>query len=179
MTSLHPLRISNRFSVALAFLTLLGTSAAIADSPANDFSQERVRSEIMPQFTAMEAAANVHDAQAHLAFYAHSPQLIFVANGAEIDGWDNLLAQQKKWWPDGKIARVDAAHEPYRLIRPPKFSVFGPRLAMLTFVLDARRVYPDKVMRRPLAISQLWQKLPNGWKVVYAHESFGPERPEQ
>lgn len=160
--------------IALAFVALIGASQVIAASS----DEERVRAAIMPLFTASEAAANLHDTEAHLGFYAHSPQLVFVANGSEIDGWDNLLAQQRKWWPDGKIAPADAAHAPYRMVQPPQFRVFGPKLAMLTFVLDARRVYPDKVVRRPLAISQLWQKLPEGWKIVYAHESFGPERPD-
>ncbi len=178
MNWMHGTFVAKRFSAALLSLALLGASAPNVDSAAKLSNDERVRAEIMPLFTAMERTANVHDAEAHLAFYVHSPALVFVANGAEIVGWDNLLVQQKKWWPGGKIAPADAAHAPYRMMGPPRFDAYGPRLAMVTFVLDARRVYPDKVMRRPLAISQLWQKLPDGWKVVYAHESFGPEQPE-
>jgi hypothetical protein len=162
------------------FGVLLAVLAACATGPAtaSEASQEaRVRAEIMPLFTAMQAAANVHDAEAHLAFFVHDPQLTFVANGSEIRGWDNLLAQQKKWWPDGKIAPTDEAHQPYRLAQGPAFQLFGPRLAMLTFVIDARRVYPDHVMRRPIAVSQLWEKTADRWMIVYAHESLGPERP--
>jgi hypothetical protein len=166
---------SNRFfGVVLAVLA----ACAVGSATASEASQEaRVRAEIMPLFTAMQAAANVHDAEAHLAFFVHDRQLTFVANGSEIRGWDNLLAQQKKWWPDGKIAPTDEAHQPYRLAQGPAFQLFGPRLAMLTFVLDARRVYPDHVMRRPIAVSQLWEKTADRWMIVYAHESLGPERP--
>lgn len=171
MKSLHGIALA----FALVPLALSGTSAARAGHSEGD----RVRSEIMPLFDAMEATANVHDADAHLAFYARSPHLVFVANGVEIDGWDNLLAQQRTWWPGGKIASADAAHRPYRMAQAPRIDVLSPKLAMITFILDARRVHPDRVMRRPLAISQLWQKLPEGWRIVYAHESFGPERPDR
>jgi len=160
---------------AIAALVLLPASASVAPAKTGS-NQERVRAEIMPLFRGMEAAANTHDTEAHLAYYRRDPSLIFVANGTVIRGWDNLVAQQRKWWPGGKIAPADEAHEPYRLIVGPVFQSLGPRLAMLTFVLDARRVYPDRVTRRPLAISQLWEKRSDGWKIIYAHESAGAER---
>jgi hypothetical protein len=176
--SASSIQINKSFLALVALLASLAACAALPAVAADATGEARVRAGIMPLFTAMQAAANVHDAEAHLAYFVRDPDLTFVANGAEIHGWDSLLAQQKKWWPGGKIAPTDEAHQPYRLAEGPSFQLFGPRLAMLTFVLDARRVYPDRVMRRPIAVSQLWEKRPEGWKIVYAHESLGPERPE-
>lgn len=172
-------RLNKPFGVAAMSLLLFATSAADTAKQTDGIDQEQVRAEVMPLFNAMQAAANIHDVDAHLAYFTHDPDLLFVANGVVIHGWDNLHAQQIKWWPAGKIPPTDQAHQPYRLTGAPTFQFFGPELVMLTFVLDARRVYPDKVMRRPLAISQLWEKQKEGWKIVYAHESFGVERPER
>ena len=159
--------------------------AALALAPANVTSvppaetaseQAHLRAEIMPLFRRMQAAANVHDADAHLAYYMRGPSLTFIANGTVIRGWDNLVAQQRTWWSGGKMAPTDQAHQPYRLIEGPVFQSLGPGIVMLTFVLNARRIYPDRVTRRSLAVSQLWEKR-CGWTIVYAHESAGPEQP--
>jgi ketosteroid isomerase-like protein len=170
-------RVNRLLLMLIAALASLAACATPVRMAANDTDEARVRAEIMPLFTEMQAAANVHDAEAHLRYFIHDPALTFVVNGATIQGWDNLLAQQRNWWPGGRIAATDEAHQPYRLVEGPSFQLLGPRFAMLTFVLDARRVHPDRVMRRPLAISQLWEKRAEGWRIVYAHESLGPERP--
>ena len=58
------------------FGCVLGLVAFTAASGAPLTESERVRAEIMPSFNAMQAAANVHDADAHLAFIARDPDLI-------------------------------------------------------------------------------------------------------
>jgi hypothetical protein len=171
-------RINRRWALLAASFVLLASCVTAGDTGGGGTDKAQVRAEIMPLFEAMQAAANVHDAEAHLAYFIRSPDLTFVVNGRQIRGRDNLLDQQKRWWPGGRIPPTDQASPPYRLLEGPAFEPFGPRLAMVTFVLDARRLYPDRVTRRPLAVSQLWQKRPEGWRIVYAHESAGPERPE-
>jgi len=171
-------RVNPLFLMLMALLASLAACATPVGMTATGSDEERVRAEIMPLFTAMQDAANVHDAEAHLAYFIRDPALTFVVNGVTIRGWDNLLTQQRNWWPGGRIAPTDEARQPYRLVEGPSFQLLGPRLAMVTFILDARRVHPDRVMRRPLAISQLWEKRAEGWRIVYAHESLGPERPE-
>jgi hypothetical protein len=165
-------------AAALSFALFVSACATPATWKAAAADYARVRSEIMPLFTAMQEAANVHDAEAHMAPFVRGPSLTFVVNGRVIRGYDDLLTQQRKWWPEGMIRPTDEAHQPYRLTSEPTLQLFGPRLAMLTFVLDSRRVYPGRVMRRPLAISQLWEKRDGRWKIVHVHESMGPERPE-
>lgn len=167
------------FAPLMALVAMLGGSCAPAPRVESaETTETRVRAEIMPLFTAMQAAANIHDAEAHLAPFARGSEVTFVVNGQIIRGWDKLLAQQRAWWPGGRIPLADEARQPYPIVEAPEFQLLGPRHAMLTFVIDARRVHPDRVMRRPLAVSQLWERRSEGWKIIHVHESVGPERPE-
>ncbi len=166
------------FFMLIVLFASLVSCATPGGTAATQAGEARARAEIMPLFEAMQDAANVHDAEAHLAPFVRGPALTFVINGRIIRGWDNLLAQQRAWWPAGRIATTDEARRPYPLVEGPNFQLLGPRHAMVTFAIDARRVHPDRVMRRPLAVSQLWEKSSEGWRIVHAHESVGPERPE-
>lgn len=164
----------------LLVMTALSVSLAACATPGGPAlagaEEARVRGEIMPLFEAMQDAANVHDAEAHLAPFVRGPSLTFVVNGRIIRGWDDLLAQQRAWWPAGRIPTADEARRPYPIVEGPEFRPLGTRHAMVTFVMDARRVYPDRVTRRPLAVSQLWEKRADGWTIVHVHESTGVER---
>jgi len=154
--------------LALAF-GVIGLAPASAPAAPLSMSQ-RVRAEIMPSFEAMQAAANVHDADAHVAFFARDPNVIFVAGDHRIVGWRAILDQQRKWWPDGRIRA--GGEPPYKLVEGPDFIVLDPRAALLSFILDAPKTNPDGTrIDRTLAVSQLWRKRPEGWRVIYAHES--------
>lgn len=150
---------------------VLGLVAFTAASGAPLTESERVRAEIMPSFNAMQAAANVHDADAHLAFIARDPDLIFVAGDRRIIGWDALLEQQRKWWPRGRM-KPTGADVPYKVTEGPDFIVIDPTCALVSFMLDAPKTGPEGTrVDRTLAVSQLWQKRPEGWRVTYVHES--------
>ncbi|MDP1817564.1 MAG: hypothetical protein Q8K92_24100 [Leadbetterella sp.] len=81
----------------LFFMTMFSTRAQ-----AQSDSLSSARAEILPLFEAMEAAANAHDAEKHVSFYAKEPTLLFVINDRKIKGWDALLEQQRQWWQNGK-----------------------------------------------------------------------------
>lgn len=163
----------NQFATALMG-ALAWTSAAAAPA---DLS-ERVRAEVMPAFEAMQAAANIHDAEGHVAFIANDPRLIFVINGRRIIGWQAVLEQQRKWWPDGKIPAGSGREAPYRLVAGPDFIVIDADTALLSFVLDAPKTdAAGKRLDRTLAISQLWQRRPEGWRATYVHESVAEHAP--
>lgn len=124
------------------------------------------KAEILPLFEAMEAAANAHDAAKHVGFYARDPDLRFVINDREIVGWDALLEQQRKWWLDGKS---DVA---YRLVGEPAFQMPAPGLVLMTYFLTSHRTMPDGAARdNRFGISAVWQKRPEGWRIIQAHES--------
>lgn len=130
-------------------------------------SLSSARAEILPLFEAMEAAANEHDAEKHLSFYAKEPTLLFVINDREIKGWDALLKQQQEWWRNGK---TDVKYE---LIGEPDFRIPAPGLVMVTYFLSSHRTLTSgRTSDSKFGISALWQKRPEGWRIIYAHESM-------
>jgi hypothetical protein len=50
----------------------------------------------------MGAAANAHDVERHVGFYAHNPSVTFIFNGKAIVGWAAIRDSQRKVWRNGK-----------------------------------------------------------------------------
>lgn len=149
----------------LTFILILVTSiTALAQVRSDDLAA--ARKEILPLFEAMQAAANAHDAEQHISFYAREPSLLFVINDEAIVGYDALLAKQREWWQNGKTDVV------YKLVGEPDFRMTAPGLVMVTYFLTSRRTLPDgKTRNTKFGISALWQKRPEGWRIIHAHES--------
>ena len=83
-------------SVWFLFAGLFVTGLARAQSTSLTADQ------LLPLLNEQMLAANAHDTDRFLATYVHSPDLVFIANGQIIRGWDSLHEQQLKWWKDGK-----------------------------------------------------------------------------
>jgi ketosteroid isomerase-like protein len=146
------------------FLFLVTSLTALAQVRSDDLAA--ARAEILPLFEAMQLAANAHDAEKHVSFYAREPSLLFVINDEAIVGYDALLAKQRQWWQNGK---TDVT---YKLAGEPDFRMPAPGLVMVTYFLTSRRTPPDgKTRDTRFGISALWQKRPEGWRIIYAHES--------
>ena len=145
-------------------LALLIPAAAAAQS-ADDLAS--ARAEITPLFVEMQAAANAHDTDRHVSFYAREPSLIFIINDQRITGWEALRDKQRQWWKDGKTDVV------YTQVGDPEYTMPGPGLVMLTHFMTSQRTLPSGEMRvTGFGISALWQKRPEGWRIIYAHESM-------
>jgi ketosteroid isomerase-like protein len=122
--------------------------------------------QLAPIVHEMEMAANVHDTDRFMAAYLHQPTLIFVINGEIIHGWDDLRTQQLKWWLNGK---TDVVYTP---AGAPEYTVLKSDTVLLTLPLASSRTAPDgQISKGSLVVSMLWEKLPEGWRIVYAHES--------
>jgi ketosteroid isomerase-like protein len=123
--------------------------------------------EAVPQLlTELEASANAHDTDRHMAAYANDPQLTFAFDGAVIRGWSALREQQRKWWQDG------AATGSYKYAGTPIVETLAEDLGMTTFLIAARTQLPEgRVIERTLAYSALWRKQYDGWRIIFAHES--------
>lgn len=146
------------------FLLLVTSLTALAQVRSDDLAA--ARAEILPLFEAMQSAANAHDAEKHVSFYAREPSLLFVINDEAIVGYDALLAKQRQWWQNGKT------NVTYKLAGEPDFRMPAPGLVMVTCFLTSRRTLPDGNTRDTrFGISALWQKRPEGWRIIYAHES--------
>ena len=151
-----------RTSLTGGFL-LLASVIGVAASP-DDLAA--ARGDILPLLAAMQDAANAHDAAKHLSYYAHDASLLFVINDQSIAGWDALLAQQRKWWLDGK----SDAH--YAMTGDPDFRMPAPGVVIVTYFLTSQRTQADGTPQKTrFGISDVWQRRPEGWRIIYAHES--------
>jgi ketosteroid isomerase-like protein len=133
----------------------------------DDFEQQ-----VAPLLAEMEASANAHDTDRHLAAYCKDSALIFVINGEVIRGWDALRERQRQWWKGGKAEGVYA----YR--GKPVFERLGKDLGLTTHVIAARASLPGgEAHERQLAFTALWRRRPEGWRIAYAHESCTQSSP--
>ena len=122
--------------------------------------------QVAPLLAEMEASANAHDTDRHLAAYCRDPALIFIINGEIIRGWEALRERQRQWWSDGKAVGV------YEYLGAPIYEALGADLG-LTTLLIAARAYPPagQLLERQLAFTALWRRRREGWRIIYAHES--------
>ena len=74
------------------------TIAASVQAADPDNALEAARAEIAPLFAEMQAAANAHDTDRHVAFFAREPSLLFIINDEAIIGWEALREKQLQWW---------------------------------------------------------------------------------
>lgn len=153
-----------KYLAVFCLLSIAGIETAFCSDP--PISVEAARAEVGPLLAEMGAAANAHDTDRHLGFYAHDPSVILIFNGLAITGWDAIRAKQAAWWKNGKTDVV------YTMQGPPDFRVPAPGLVLTTLFMKSRRTMPSgEISEGEFAVSSLWQKRPEGWRVIYAHES--------
>jgi ketosteroid isomerase-like protein len=142
------------------------TIAASVQTAEPDDALEAARAEIAPLFAEMQAAANAHDTDRHIAFFAREPSLLFIINDEAIIGWEALREKQLKWWNNGKTDVV------YTQVGQPDYRMPAPGLVMLTHFLTSRRTLASGEKRTDgFGISLFWQRRPEGWRIIHAHEA--------
>ena len=151
--------------LGLMLLLLMSiTGVAAGPSPA----QTQIQAVLNEQMV----AANAHDTDRFLASYLHSPELVFVLDGntpqpITIHGWDALRAQQLKWWQN-----TDAT---YRARGTVEFTEVSKDVEVVTEPLSSHRTLPNgQANDRDFVITMACKKTPEGWRVVYAHETWMP-----
>lgn len=146
--------------IATGVCMLLAANAFAASRPPS------AQQQIQPMLNEMLRLANAHDTDRFMTFYLHQPSLIYVNNGIVIHGWNNLRAQQLKWWKNGMSDVV------YRTNGATEFTVLAPSVVVVTEPRVSTRTGTDgKPRRNEFVVSETWEKLPEGWRVVYGHES--------
>lgn len=150
--------------VAVVVMVCMGLFAGSACAqPAASAAEHAIR----PQMAKMFQAANAHDTDAFMATMVRSPSLVFAINGEVIRGWNALHAQQLKWWNNGKS---DAK---YAQGGTPGFMAMGPDIEIVTWPLIARGTASNgKPLSSAFVVTYVWQRLPEGWRIVYGHESW-------
>lgn len=146
----------------LLMISALSTAGAHAAGAAT-----AARQQILPIWNGMQEAANAHDTDRFMAPFVQSADLVFAIDGRVIRGWDALRAQQLKWWKNGK----SDAH--YMQDGSPAFMALGADAEVSTASFTSRRAGPDgKTSTGKFVVTYVWRKLPQGWRIVYGHESW-------
>lgn len=149
-----------RFTLAV-FALMASVGSCVYAAPST--SQQQVQ----PLVDASERAANAHDTDAYMAFFRKSPDIVFAINGRIIHGWDALHAQQSIWWKNGKSDVV------YTATAAPAFDTLAPDTVLVTQQMSSRRTGVDgKPSLGTFVVTSIWKLLPEGWRIIYAHESW-------
>src|SRR5271156_595990 len=104
-----------------------------AETKAGTTPQQQLR----PLLQELDAAAGARDTDRFMAAYLHQPALIWLFNGVEIHGWEDLRAQQLKWWSGGKSDVV------YSDRSAPEFTILSPDAVIVTEMKESTRTLPD------------------------------------
>jgi ketosteroid isomerase-like protein len=153
-----------RYPVVPLFFSLAGSGLVWgADAVTNP---NAASAEVAPLLAEMGAAANAHDVERHVGFYAHDDSVVFIFNGEPTIGWEAIREKQRDVWRKGTSDVV------YTIRGKPTFLVPAPDLVVTTIFLRSRRTMPNgQIIDGEFAVSSLWQKRPEGWRVIYSHES--------
>lgn len=153
-----------RYQVIVLLMAIAGSGSAWSADAATDSNTESA--EVAPLLAQMGAAANAHDVARHVGFYAHADSVTFIFNGEATVGWEAIREKQREIWKNGTSDVV------YTMRGKPTFLVPAPGLVVATFFLNSRRTMPNgQTLNGEFAVTSLWQKRPEGWRVIYSHES--------
>jgi uncharacterized protein (TIGR02246 family) len=118
------------------------------------------RAAITAVLKAQQAAWNRGDVDAFLVGYWQSPELTFSGSNGVSRGWDGVLARYKKNYPDrsamGELTFSDL-----------EFRFLGPDAALVLGKWHLKRDMGDIGG----VFSLVWQKFPEGWKIIHDHTS--------
>ena len=152
-----------RIPLLITLVLVCAGASAGAHAADADVSAQR---QIQQVWRGMVSAAKAHDTDRFMSAYLREPGLVFVFNGHLIHGWDDLHAQQLKWWQNGKSDVV------YTEVGKTHFMPLGAHLWVTTSHLVSHRTLAGgKISEASLMVTSIWKKLPQGWRIVYGHES--------
>jgi uncharacterized protein (TIGR02246 family) len=153
--------LSNTIRVLLCTTTLAG---AVPLGTAH--AQAGPQAEIQPLLDEQLLAANAHDTDHFLATFLHDSTLTLVFNGVVTTGFTAVRELQRKAWNNGNSDVVYSARA------PAMFRVLNPEVVIVTQEMTSRRTGADGTVRTAdFVATTVWQKGPDGWRVVQAHES--------
>jgi ketosteroid isomerase-like protein len=123
-------------------------------------ARETDKAAITAVLNAQQAAWNRGDVDAFLVGYWHSPELTFSGSGGVSRGWDGVMARYKKTYPDqATMGQLDFSELEFHFLGPDAALVLG-RWHLKRDKGDIGGVF-----------SLVWQRFPEGWKVIHDHTS--------
>ena len=124
------------------------------------------REAISAVLRAQQSAWNRADVDAFLDGYWHSPEVTFSGSSGVARGWDGVLRRYKKNYPDrAAMGQLEFSDLEFRFL--------GPHAAL---VLGKWRLQREKDELGGV-FTLVWQRFPEGWKIVHDHTSAVAEKP--
>ncbi len=151
---------SYRWIVAGAALILLFVGVRTGRQTKAAEGREGDKAAINVVLNAQQAAWNRGDVDEFLVGYWHSPELTFSGSSGVSRGWDGVLARYKKNYPDREaMGQLEFSELEFRFLGPAAALVLG-RWHLKRDKGDIGGVF-----------SLVWQRFPEGWKIVHDHTS--------
>jgi uncharacterized protein (TIGR02246 family) len=121
--------------------------------------READRKAITAVLNAQQLAWNRGDVDAFLVSYWHSSELTFSGSGGVSRGWEGVLARYKKTYPNrAAMGQLDFSDLEFRFLGPDAALVLG-------------RWHLKRENEVGGVFSLVWQRFPDGWKIVHDHTS--------
>lgn len=150
----------------LHLLLLVAALLAPAYAHADD-APPSIQAQVTPLLDEMLAAANAHDTDRFMALYARGDALVVQFDDQTLRGWQTVRDQQDEWWASGTSDAV------YRNRSAPEITVIAPDVVSTLQSMDVASTMPDGKKGSVLVVAtSVWRKLPEGWRIVVAHESL-------
>ena len=110
--------------------------------------------------SAQQSAWNRGDVDAFLVGYWHSPELTFSGSSSVSRSWNGVLARYRKNYPDrATMGELDFSELEFRFLGPDAALVLGK------WHLKGEKGDIGGVF------TLVWQRFPNGWKIIHDHTS--------
>jgi uncharacterized protein (TIGR02246 family) len=123
-------------------------------------SQTSDRAAILQVLTNQQSNWNKGNVDAFLEGYWHSPELTFSGTGGIARGWDAVRARYKKNYADREsMGQLEFSALEYRFLGPDAALVLG-HWHLTRAKGDVGGVF-----------SLVWQRFPEGWRIVHDHTS--------
>jgi uncharacterized protein (TIGR02246 family) len=120
---------------------------------------------IFAVLSAQQTAWNRGDVDAFLAGYWKSPELTFSGSSGVTRGWSGVMARYRKSYPDrAAMGQLNFSALEFRFLGPDSALVLG-RWHLNREKDDIGGVF-----------SLVWQRFPEGWKIVHDHTSAVVEK---
>ena len=154
------MRMAFRIALLSALVVLPGLAAAAEPAPSSE-------AQLQPLLDEMLLAANAHDTDRFMAVYANSPSLVVTFDDMTMRGWKTVRDQQLEWWNGGNSDAV------YRMRSAPTITPISEDVVATLQSMEVTSTGPDGAKgTMQVVATSVWRKLPEGWRIVLAHESL-------
>ena len=151
---------TTRVSMVLALAAMATMSTGSWPRHAAQGPDEKDRVAITRVLAEQQAAWNRGDVEAFLQGYWHSPELTFSGSSGIARGWDAVLQRYKKAYPDrAAMGQLDFSGIEVRFLGSDAALVLG-HWQLTREKGDVGGVF-----------TLVWQRFPEGWRIIHDHTS--------